>query len=375
MPIKAFRSLRSTTESLLTVQRMTGKSIGKQLREIADLRRRTPNFGVADYFDYRLFENPFLKGNEEAHVAGWRMLHWLDDALNPTFWRGLVRDKLNFHANMSVLDIDVPRLICIYQPDGRLFGSVPTYKTPEAISDFLRDASVYPLFSKPIQGGVGNGANALWAYDAQTDELVLGAGGRISVSEFVADLDKPVRMMPRRSGYVFEECIEQAPSLVQMCGEATSTVRMIVLITDSGPVAFRAIWRIVVGDNITDNFDRGRSGNLLGGLDIETGQLTRVTRGYGLHQEIISHHPDTGESFSGFTMPDWDASVSLALKAACAFPMLRFQHLDIAFSRSGPVIVEINTTGSIDMVQYATGVGLLDPQLRQAIKSATAEAQ
>jgi hypothetical protein len=94
----------------------------------------------------------------------------------------------------------------------------------------------------------------------------------------------------------------------------------------------------------------------------------RVVQGYGLGQRLIDQHPDTGTSFSGFALPYWNEVREVCLRAARAFPMLRFQHWDVAFTRNGPQILELNTTGSIDIIQYASGQGLYDGPLRRLIE-------
>ena len=92
-----------------------------------------------------------------------------------------------------------------------------------------------------------------------------------------------------------------------------------------------------------------------------------MVRGYGLEQQELENHPDNGEQLLGLQLPHWDKILQICNTAAVLFPMLPYQHWDIALGVDGPVIIELNTYGSIDMVQYASGQGLYDTQLREFV--------
>jgi hypothetical protein len=51
-------------------------------------------------------------------------------------------------------------------------------------------------------------------------------------------------------------------------------------------------------------------------------------------------------------------------------PGLRLQHWDIALSVAGPVILEVNVEGSMDLHQLAGARGVWDAELREALRGA-----
>jgi Sugar-transfer associated ATP-grasp len=57
----------------------------------------------------------------------------------------------------------------------------------------------------------------------------------------------------------------------------------------------------------------------------------------------------------------------LCLTAATAYPGLRLQNWDIAIGDRGPVILEVNVEGSMDLHQLAGGRGILDGALAAAL--------
>jgi hypothetical protein len=353
---------------LATAKRLGGKSYVRQLREILWCKRHVRHFGVSDYFNHRLFEADRQDLASMASVAGWRMEDWLDDQLNPPRWRGLAEDKLTAYAMLDAAEVPYPKILALFHQQGRLYRGAPTFASVATMAAHLRDGMSYPCFVKPIFGAVGGGAASLLRFERDSDSVKLGSGESVPAGALCERLQNPRPGVVVSAGYLFQELVQQHPSLQEICGTTVSTVRAVVAIDDDGPVLHRTIWRIAVGSNMTDNFAKGRSGNLLAAIDPGSGKVMRVVQGYGLGQQLIDRHPDTGASFSSFALPNWDAVREVCLRAARAFPMLRFQHWDVAFTRSGPQILELNTTGSIDIIQYASGQGLYDGPLRRLLE-------
>ena len=133
-----------------------------------------------------------------------------------------------------------------------------------------------------------------------------------------------------------------------------------MLVHDDGPEVYRAIWKVIAGKNMADNF--WRRGNLLGAVDPENGRVYRVIRGVGPEQEEIETHPDTGAQVNDIVLPDWPRLIETGKLAASIFPELRIIALDIAICPQGPVVVEVNIGGALNLPQLATGTGMLEPR-------------
>ena len=110
------------------------------------------------------------------------------------------------------------------------------------------------------------------------------------------------------------------PELDARFGPRLATARVVVLVDDSGPLIHRAVLRIPVGKNMIDNFRHGATGNLLGAIDVETGELFNFIGRKGSRLEPILAHPDTGQPIIGCTLPDWQQAVAMCLRAAPLFP-------------------------------------------------------
>jgi hypothetical protein len=110
---------------------------------------------------------------------------------------------------------------------------------------------------------------------------------------------------------------------------------------------------LMVGDSLLDNYDHGRTGNLLALVDVGTGELEGAVGPAGPGVPIGLHrvHPRTGLAFDGFSIPWWEEACSLVRRAARLFLPLRTIGWDVALTPDGPVLVEGNNFW--DPVNYA----------------------
>jgi hypothetical protein len=144
---------------------------------------------------------------------------------------------------------------------------------------------------------------------------------------------------------------------------------MIVLL-EKRPILTHAILKIPTGENITDNFRGGASGNQLGRVNFSNGQIEAV---YGLQEgtfKKMGAHPDTGQRFVDLRIPDWHAYSRAVLKAASCFPGMRLQHWDVAVAEGGPVIIELNGDGCVQLPQVAYQRGFYSGAIKRAVLNA-----
>jgi hypothetical protein len=119
---------------------------------------------------------------------------------------------------------------------------------------------------------------------------------------------------------------------------------------------------VATGHNVIDNFDGGRTGNMVGAVDVQTGRVFRVVAGY---QSRGTRHPDTGVELNGFLLPDWREIVDVVRQASSQFPGLLAQGWDVAITPRGPVLMEVNWLGGVDIPQISYDRGFLDSEFRE----------
>jgi hypothetical protein len=64
----------------------------------------------------------------------------------------------------------------------------------------------------------------------------------------------------------------------------------------------------------------------------------------------------------GWQIPDFERAADLCLEAARLLPGVKTQSWDVALTDEGPVILEVNWGGDLNLHQLSWGRGVLDEQ-------------
>jgi hypothetical protein len=355
-----------------------GRRMASILREVVELRigqgKLTPN----EYFVFRLWEPRFNPG-EKRRFVGKQAQHPMHIACNDTGWYAAAADKLLFHTLMAGAGLPTPELLAITQP--RRAGGAQTLTGPDAVAAFLRNPANYPLFAKPIDGKYSLSVVSADGFDAAADRIRLqGADipGALPGDQSAAPGAAPVNGRPspaalaetlaaREAGYLLQRRLSPHPAIAGQFGPRLWSVRLLVLVTPAGPLIHSAVAKIATGTNPADNF--WRPGNMLGAVGLATGRVDRVVQGTGVGMAVNGGHPDTGRPIVGTAIPDWAALVALAKEASRLLPGIRTQSWDIAVSDAGPVPLEVNFGGDLNLAQLAHGAGVLDHRYAEHLQS------
>lgn len=146
------------------------------------------------------------------------------------------------------------------------------------------------------------------------------------------------------TGFVVQRRLAPHPALAAAYGPNLWSVRVLVL----AGAPHRAVAKIATGRNPADNY--WRSGNMLAAVDLVTGQIGRVVRGTGATIRIGDPHPDTGRPIAGTVLPDWPALRHLVERAAGVLPGIGTQSWDVALTAHGPVLLEVNFGGDLNLI-------------------------
>jgi hypothetical protein len=271
------------------------------------------------------------------------------------------QDKVAFSAYMSSYGFPVLDVQATLHPYRSLRGA-HALRTLDDAGDFLRKRANYPLFSKPFDGMRSVGSARIESYDASLDELVLHGGRTLAVDAYLTGIARYLA-----NGYLFQSVQHPHRRVREICGDRLASVRMVVIVGPNGPEPFRAVWKIPAGPNVADNF--WRTGNLLAGIDLETGRLTRVITGVATEQVDIVEHPDSRASLVDFVIPDWAELKKLCVDAAATMPGITLQGWDVSPSERGPVLGEVNIGGDFTLPQLGNAAGMLDQRFREYLDS------
>lgn len=211
------------------------------------------------------------------------------------------------------------------------------------------------LFIKPIDGT--HAEDAFIA--ARTGDIFEFASRKGSAEDLFSHLQDA---LAHQTGFIIQPQIRPHADMRCLASEnGLPTVRVVTAMHASGPRTLFACLKIPMGASISDNFADGAGGNLLAGIDLESGILTpargSLRRDWPVMAEFDSH-PDTGHRITGVKLPFWSEILKISLDAQASLPKFRTVGWDVAASPSGILLVEANASYDMSILQIAHRRGL-----------------
>lgn len=258
--------------------------------------------------------------------------------LNPYRQQADTENKLDFYRICQRHDLPIPTLYAAIGPergetaDGRWLGDEAAWV------DYLDRVLPARFIAKDIGGAYGSG---LAAFERQGRRIREVGGDEHDVAGLYR------RLRSGRSTLVVQERLFDHPDLAALRGRSgLQSVRINTLLRPDGEVEL-LFWflKIVTGDNLSDNFVGGTTGNLVAVGDRERGIVDHAVTlsPCGLGLTPIDRHPETGASLNGFAMPGWTAALDVVRRAHReAFPAFGALGWDVALTADGPKLLETN---------------------------------
>lgn len=265
----------------------------------------------------------------------------------------LASDKYLAGLMLEANGFPVPKLKAAFAVD-RPFGKLRTLDTASALADWIGEAGNLPAFGKPVDGSLALGSVPLQMADGvgQVD-----IGGRVVTALELAQ--EVAQAYPR--GWLLQELIRQPDEVEALIGPGVGTVRVVTLWEADGPQVMYAIWRHPAVGTWVDAAVHGKP-NVGCAVDLATGQVVRAHLGDLFTGREITQSLVTPElSLIGFRLPGWQEMVTICCEAHRLFPGHALLGWDIAMSRRGPVIGEVNASPLHMSYQRAFRRGFLHP--------------
>lgn len=333
-----------------------GRPVGRILRDMAGTMFGPGKLTAEEFIYFRLFEAKRDRDAQRRYVG----LRAQDAIFRKTcdvrYW-SLAHDKLLCQAFLQGLGHPVPEILALLRT-ARGFGSTPRLEDEGAVARFLAGAT-FPLFLKPVAGMFSLGTIALETFDAASG-CATGFDGRAWTA---AELVEAAGQAP--GGLIVQGFLEPHPAATAIAGRRLGTLRLVVIVEKGGPRLYRAMWKLPVAPNMADNY--WLEGNLLAAVDRHQGTIRRVIRGHGLGLEEVERHPDTGAPLVGLAVPLWAETLATTLRAAADVPGIGMQAWDVGITERGPVLVELNVGGDVNLPQLAHDEGLMTEELERFI--------
>lgn len=200
--------------------------------------------------------------------------------------------------------------------------------TPEASYEvFSQLVSNYDCIIKPCDGKRGKGIHKIWKDSDHKDDKDL--------------YDKCVK-----DQMMVEQCIESCEELKAFHPQSLNTIRVVTIANKEKACVFSGVFRTGVGDSVVDN---SHAGGVSAQINVEKGVVE--TEGANTNGERFVCHPDSGITFKGYRIPQWDIIVETCCEAAKMTdnPITGW---DVTINNNGEVeFVEANFAPDMDMMQ------------------------
>jgi len=263
--------------------------------------------------------------------------------LNPASLEPLTENKSIFYRYCKALGIPVPELYAIFLHNTSGFstkgGLLSSSKDWQA---FINTELPSEFIIKRILGSYGAGLMCF----VRTKEGFFTdiSNGKLCNAKDICDI-----MFAANNDFIIQKRLINHPELIRLSDtKSLQTFRIWTFVDRNGKSQIlHAFFKVIVGQNITDNIEHGISGNLCAEVALDMGTLRSAVKYTPDVSGIttVTSHPETGIPFEGFTIPLWDDTCRLAKEASLKFLPLRIVGWDIAVTSSGPFILEGNIFG------------------------------
>lgn len=142
--------------------------------------------------------------------------------------------------------------------------------------------------------------------------------------------------------HIVEESVVQSAIMSRLNPSSVNTIRCMTFLTNEGIKIGPCFLKVGQGGAFVDN---GAKGGILIGIDNRTGILE--TYGYDEFLTEYQNHPDTGISFVGYQLPEWEKMCALAKEMSAQTPTVRYVGWDMAHTDKGWAVIEGNGSGQL----------------------------
>lgn len=193
---------------------------------------------------------------------------------------------------------------------------------------------------------------------------IVSSGGKgIEVFELGESLEDAFNNIKEYPEGILEEYIVQHDEMNRFCESSVNTMRVVTIKTNRDiegleknkvNILYCAL-RCGTGDAVVDNLS---SGGIVAIVNKDTGVIE--TDAVDQRANVYAQHPNTGVTFKGQTIPFFDKVLPMIEEASVDIDEA-FLGWDIAITKDGPVLVEVNSNPGANLIQapyHAVGKGM-----------------
>ncbi len=268
----------------------------------------------------------------------------------------VLENKLYFNFFYALPNIPLPKILMYNHRDMFVIDCKP-YKITTSnefvniLAQLMKTKSLDSLFIKGT-------------YDCYGGENIY----KLFANQLVTEQPKVKALFSEivKTGYLFQETIEQHPVMNILNPSCLNTIRMDTFTDSKGVSEIMSAYLRISIDN--EMWIKTEGGAIT--IDLNTGKLLSDCYS-GFRYDVgepLKEHPVTKVQFNTFTVPFFDQIKEMVINSASLMPGLRIIGWDIGIGESGPILIEGNTDYDITWNDYAIGGYLSSPVFMKAWK-------
>lgn len=252
----------------------------------------------------------------------------------------LINDKIIFHDLMTQYGIPIPKMLFVLKNNHYFVNN--HIVSNDDINNILKQCKEDRIFVKLPCAGAAKGVFIL---KRQNEEFYLD-------NEIVKAEKLKIKFLNKN--VLFEERLEQEPILKAFNPDTVNTIRVLTKNINGKAEIISAAARFGRKGQYVDNMHAGGFGV---SINIETGKL-ETYGGRRFDRNHYFEHPDSHLKFEGVNVPYWTKIKEIVINTINVLPPYKSLGFDIVTSKSGPLILEINTGAGMDLAQIGKTKGI-----------------
>jgi hypothetical protein len=262
----------------------------------------------------------------------------------------ITEDKELTYRVLESYKVNQPVLLLQYKK-GVFYNVAKDIISEEEVEQIIANTSAEKLFLKPTQGLGGRGIVVF----NKKEKYVDGKGNIISAAHIV-------KTIGTEEDYILQEGLKQHELLNAIYPKSVNTFRIMTSLENGRTKILYTMLRMGQGGNQLDNASQA---GLVCKINPETGAFNSV--GHTGLGRTLDKHPDTGFIFDGYVFPQWKAVRDFIITTAQKIDSIKFIGWDIAFTETGPAVIEMNAGAGLEYLQDSHGgvrkaYGIDDPK-------------
>jgi hypothetical protein len=251
----------------------------------------------------------------------------------------LCEDKLLTYATLKAYAVPQPKLLLCYD-NNTFFDGANNPLSNTAADAVIQACTSEKLFVKPRFGLGGRGIDV---FNKLGNNRFANAQNTLLDHSFFSNELKG-------GFYIVQEGLVQHEALNTLYPHSVNTFR---IMTECVNGAARVLYALVRMGSGGQQIDNASSGGLYIKIDPETGVL--ADKAFAFNRILFEKHPDTHFLFKDAKIEVWNEAKQFAIDVAKKFREIRYMGWDIAFTKDGPAVIELNNAPGISIIQDCYG--------------------